>query len=353
MYKKAILPIVFVVTCILFSRIAADSPRELGKIKWKRDFPKALLLAKKENKPLMVLFDEVPGCSTCVNFGQGPLQHPVVVAAAESEFVPVVVFNNHQGKDAKILRKFGEPSWNNPVVRFLNHQEKDLIPRRQKYSSEFLIKQIAKALKAAGKEIPLYLQLALDEYETKNLQKATFAMYCYWSGESKLSGVEGVHYTMAGHLQGYEVVDVYFNPQVVAYSTLVKRAKNLGCSSRIFARTTQQLSTAQKIVGKKAVYSTQKSAAASSRDQKYQLRRFPQYYYLPLTHRQVNLLNHALVNGKNDYLKYLSPLQIKLSKQIRAQWPSKKIAALKPQRSMKNLPGYYAELYNALKRIDN
>lgn len=348
MYKTVILSITVVVVCTFFPDVAADSPRELGKIKWMRDFPKAQQLAKKENKPLMVLFDEVPGCATCVNFGQGPLQHPVVVAAAQSEFIPVVVYNNRQGKDAKILRKFGEPSWNNPVIRFLNHQQKDLIPRRQKYSSEFLITQIVNALKAADKKIPLYLQLALEEYQTKGLQKATFAMYCYWSGESKLAGVEGVQYTMAGHLQGHEVVDVYFNPQVVKYDALVKHAKNLGCSSRVFARTPQQLTTAQKIVGGKAVYNAAKSVAASARDQKYQLRRFPQYYYLPLTHRQVTLLNHALVNGKNDYLKYLSPLQIKLSKQIKSTWPNKKIAALKPQRSMKNLPAYYAKLHSVL-----
>lgn len=350
MYKTAILSITVVVVCAFFPDVAADSPRELGKIKWMRDFPKAQQLAKKENKPLMVLFDEVPGCATCVNFGQGPLQHPVVVAAAQSEFIPVVVYNNHQGKDAKILRKFGEPSWNNPVIRFLNHQEKDLIPRRQKYSSEFLITQIVNALKAADKKIPLYLQLALEEYQSKNLQKATFAMYCYWSGESKLAGVEGVKYTVAGHLQGYEVVDVYFNPQVVKYDTLVKRAKNLGCSSRVFARTPQQLDAAQKIVGSNAVYNAEKSVVASARDQKYQLRRFPQYYYLPLTHRQVTLLNHALVNGKNDYLKYLSPLQIKLSQQIKSVWPNKKIAALKPQRSMKNLPAYYVELHSILEK---
>ncbi|WP_372367432.1 VPGUxxT family thioredoxin-like (seleno)protein, type 2 [Candidatus Uabimicrobium sp. HlEnr_7] len=346
--RKYTIIIAIITTYVLFSNTTADTPRELGQIKWQRNFSKALQQAKKEKKPLMVLFDEVPGCSTCVNFGQGPLQNPMIVAAAESEFVPVVVYNNHSGKDAQILRRFGEPSWNNPVIRFFDHNQKDLIPRQQGYSNKFLLVQMVKALKATNKNVPLYLQLALSEYDKNKLQKATFAMYCYWSGESKLAGVKGVKYTMAGHLNGYEVVDVYFDPQTIDYEQLVIKANNLKCNSRIFARTKQQLKTAKKIVHNKAVYSKQKTAAASPKDQKYQLRRFPQYYYLPLTFRQATLLNNALVSGKRDYHKYLSPLQIKLSNQIKRSWPNRKVSSLVPQRSMKNLSRYYVKLKGAL-----
>ena len=43
-----------------------------------------------------------------------------MVEAIEDAFVPVVVFNNKGGKDAQLLKRFNEPSWNNPVVRFLD-----------------------------------------------------------------------------------------------------------------------------------------------------------------------------------------------------------------------------------------
>lgn len=39
----------------------ADRPPELGRIPFHRDYAAAVELAKKEKKPLFVLFDEVPG----------------------------------------------------------------------------------------------------------------------------------------------------------------------------------------------------------------------------------------------------------------------------------------------------
>lgn len=48
--------------------VAADPPKkadkpppELGRVPFHRDYPAAVELAKKEKKPLFVLFDEVPG----------------------------------------------------------------------------------------------------------------------------------------------------------------------------------------------------------------------------------------------------------------------------------------------------
>ena len=37
------------------------SARELGKVRWWRDFAAAKAEAKKTKKPLLILFDEVPG----------------------------------------------------------------------------------------------------------------------------------------------------------------------------------------------------------------------------------------------------------------------------------------------------
>jgi hypothetical protein len=39
----------------------AEAPVELGAIRWSRDFDAAQARAKKEGKPLLVLFQEVPG----------------------------------------------------------------------------------------------------------------------------------------------------------------------------------------------------------------------------------------------------------------------------------------------------
>ena len=51
-----------------------------------------------------------------------------MVEAIEDHFYPVLVYNNTD-KDAAILKSFEEPSWNNPVVRFLKPDGTDIIPR--------------------------------------------------------------------------------------------------------------------------------------------------------------------------------------------------------------------------------
>ena len=40
---------------------AAKQPAELGAVPWERDFDKAIAAARKAQKPLLVLFQEVPG----------------------------------------------------------------------------------------------------------------------------------------------------------------------------------------------------------------------------------------------------------------------------------------------------
>lgn len=62
-------------------------------------------------------------------FGEGALSHPLLVEAIESAFVPVFVSNNEPGPDRAVLESFGEPTWNNPAVRFLGPDGEPLAPR--------------------------------------------------------------------------------------------------------------------------------------------------------------------------------------------------------------------------------
>ena len=59
----------------------------------------------------------------------GDAPNPLLVEAVETEFVPVAVFNNRGGRDRQVLQRFGEPAWNNPVVRFVDAEGRDLIER--------------------------------------------------------------------------------------------------------------------------------------------------------------------------------------------------------------------------------
>ena len=119
-----------------------------------------------------------------------------MVEAIEDLFVPVLVYNN-KSSDSALLKKFNEPSWNNPIVRFLNGSGSDLIPRKSGvWTIGPMAARMVATLKAANREVPSYLSnLAIDP---SSLETATFAMSCYWTGEARLGAIDGVMTTTAG-----------------------------------------------------------------------------------------------------------------------------------------------------------
>jgi Thioredoxin-like len=134
---------------------------EVGKVAWARDFDAAQGVAKLSGKPMLVLFQEVPGCKGCQRFGRQVMSDPGIVKAIQENFTAVLVCNNHPGKDAEVLKRFGEPSWNYQVVRFLTADGRDLIPREdQVWTVPALSARMAKALEAAGRPVPAELRTA-------------------------------------------------------------------------------------------------------------------------------------------------------------------------------------------------
>jgi hypothetical protein len=328
-------------------RLIQKTPSELGLVVWGRDFPAALALATKEKRPLLVLFDEVPGCQTCKGFGAGPLSHPLVVDAA-GEFISVAVYNNVSGPDAEILTRFKEPAWNNPVIRFLDADGSDLIPRKDgEYTAGFLISRMARALEKAGRPVPEYMKLAVAEYAPNVREKAVFAMYCYWEGEAKLGRVEGVIGTRIGMLNGSESVEVEFDPTVLGYKTLLGKAMELDCAHKVFARTNDQFKAAREVVGNEVVRSDKAIDARTS--QQHDLAHYQDYYFLPLTALQATRVNAAVAaNESPDGL--LSPSQLALLKKTREAIGRnpKVFAGLTPDRSQGGLPRYLAKLEKLL-----
>ena len=57
----------FVATQVDAERSA--SPTELGRVDWLRNYDEAAEASRASGKPIFLLFQEVPGCATCVNFG--------------------------------------------------------------------------------------------------------------------------------------------------------------------------------------------------------------------------------------------------------------------------------------------
>lgn len=297
---------------------AKQRPQELGAIDWGRDFDAALARGKRENKPVLVLFQEVPGCSTCTTYGDVVLSHPLIRDAAESLFVPIAVYNNIKGDDERVLKSFAEPAWNNPVVRIMRHDRSMLADRVSgDYSKSGLVGAMSAALKKEKRNVPEYLQLLHDELTARQtgLENATFVMHCFWEGERRLGALDGVVETTPGFVKGKEVVDVYFDPKRISFVKLTEEARRLKCADAIFARTDKQHSEAAQIDG----LTVERTDERTKPDKvpKYYMSKTP-YRFVPMTEAQSARVNAALANKKNAD-RFLSPSQLRILAAVKAK----------------------------------
>jgi hypothetical protein len=214
------------------SLAAQSQPIELGDVHWLRSMDEAIAQSKQKGKPILILFQEVPGCATCRNYGSEVLTHPLIVEAIETEFVPLVIYNNKGGHDAEILKRYNEPSWNNPIVRIVHHNGNDIVSRLSgNYSLIGLIQKINEALFLRNSKMPVYLRLFHDELvaQQRGVQTATYSMYCFWTGEALFGKIKGVVKTTAAFQGGKEVVVVEYNPDVISKTELDKIAMTQNC----------------------------------------------------------------------------------------------------------------------------
>jgi hypothetical protein len=210
------------------------------------------------------------------------------VEAIEDLFVPLCVYNNKKGADAKVLEQYNEPAWNNPVVRIVNSGGKDLTQRMPDFRSQAeIVRGMATALKAAGKTPPAYLNLLEEELSARELglDTATFSMYCFWSGEGILGEIPGVIETEPGFQDGKEVVKVVFDPSKVKRSELE-----------------------QKTIPKGITACAKNTGFRMDKTPKYYLSNTP-WQYVPMTTLQACRANSMLGNGATPE-SVLSPRQI-------------------------------------------
>ncbi|MDA2921401.1 peptide-methionine (S)-S-oxide reductase, partial [Desulfobacterota bacterium AH_259_B03_O07] len=224
--------------------------------------------------------------------------------------------NNSDGHDYKILKSFGEPSWNNPVVRIMTHDRKELVPRLSgDYSKLGLVTAMIKALKNDNQIVPPYLRLLEEELRAKvnGSERAVFAMHCFWSGEEALGSIDGVISTKPGFMKGYEVVEVEYDPNVISYNKLLEKAKNERVANHIFVKDGVQKNIAEKVVGKSSV--SDLSNFRPDTDPKHYLSQTI-YEYVPMTALQASRVNSAIGSGKPPD-DFLSPRQLDLFKFIK------------------------------------
>ncbi len=283
---------------------------ELGIIHWQRDYKTALNLSRKTGKPVLILFQEIPGCSTCVNYGKKILSHPLMAEVIEENFIPLAVFNNRTGPDRVVLDKYGEPAWNNPVIRIVDKNGNDIVPRLNgDYTPSGIGEKIVQTLHKIGKKVPVYLNIIQEEFlALDRTDTAYFSMFCFWTGELELGPLPGVVATRSGTVAGYETVEVIFDTTHTDYKTLLLKALSLKCADRVFTLNKQQNKTASDVLPADKISDLDYFTPDS--EIKYYLMKSP-YRFLPLSPRQQILINRSLYDD-NDPQYYLSPRQIQL-----------------------------------------
>ena len=149
-----------------FGGEARNNPIEVGDVRWGRDLDAAFEHSAKTGKPVLVLFQEIPGCAGVQEFGREVLTNPLLVEAIENEFFPVLVYNNRKGGlDEKHLKRFQEPAWNYQVIRFLDAEGRDIIPRKDRiWTTSGVASRMIEALKTSNRPVPQYLK-SLTESE--------------------------------------------------------------------------------------------------------------------------------------------------------------------------------------------
>ena len=88
------------------------------------------------------------------------LTQPQLVRAIEEEFIPVLVYNNRSsGMDRELLKRYREPAWNFQVIRFLDADGRDIIPRKDRvWTTRGVAQRMVKALEVLKHPVPDYLE---------------------------------------------------------------------------------------------------------------------------------------------------------------------------------------------------
>jgi len=230
-FRSALLPAVLLAA----AAAAAANPVEVGRVDWRRDLDAAIAESARSGTPVLAFFQEVPGCAGCKKFGGEVMSDPLIVQTIEREFLPVLIYNNRPGEDARQLKRFGEPAWNFQVVRFLDGRGRDLIPRRDRvWTREGIAARMIAALEAAGREAPPYLRVAAYENDSERQGVAAFAQSCFWSGEAALGRIAGVVETEAGWIGGHEVTRVRYHVGLLSLDELLREAISAGVADTVY-----------------------------------------------------------------------------------------------------------------------
>ncbi len=286
----------------------AVTVEQLGQVRWAASFETAQKACEETGRPIFLLFREA-GAPLSVT----GLDHPLLADAVSESFIPVQILRPGESPEseepsegeppAKTLLA-NEPLAGPPAIRILDENGYPLDKRLRLDGATALrpepalARTLVRALEKADRPVPTYLDLLDDELsvDRAKIEKATFAMHCFWEGEGALAEVPGVVLTRPGFVEDREVVEVRFDPTRIPYEELLRRAKAMECATTVYTRSNSQQRIAARV----------HPDAAKRTDEPIRIDRAPKYWlsrtpirHVPMTELQAGRVNAAIGNEKD------------------------------------------------------
>ncbi|KAJ3195672.1 hypothetical protein HK101_011414 [Irineochytrium annulatum] len=327
--------------------LPTSNPPELGLVHFHTPLSSALAL----DKLIYIQFQEIPGCGTCTRFGAEVLAHPLIVELIETLTTPVAVRNNTQSEpDISIMRRYGEPAWNNPVARLVSPRTGADVAQRLSdiYAPRDVMAWLLSSLSTAV-ALPAWVDIAaasvglalvrlpsgvVTDIRTVEPEVIVCEMGCYWEGERVLGGLTGVLRTWPGWCEGREVVEVTYDPKVITVGEIRDAAARNNF-------TVKRGSGPWKItpVGYGEVKYHLKSRGGILR-------------YLPLTQMQQARINSAIGSGRGAEASWLlTPRQAEMARRMAEAADADAFQQLRPPYRDEELAGYMGRFMEIYGRI--
>jgi hypothetical protein len=296
------------------SSAAVNEFKELGRVRWRRDYDEAIKTSTSEKKPVFVFIQDISGVDVNIQYGEAVLSHPLVVEAIESLFIPLAIYNSEPNRDTDMLAKLSENSSNQTVIRIVNSRGTDLTERVvDNLTMDGILSAIIESLSG---ETPQYVEILYEEYKIpQNTESAIFPVHCFWAGEVELGPSRGILQTIPGKVGEREAIQVVFDSNVTSYRKLLEESHTFGLCKDAYYSNENQRKVAEEMFGDKGVKRSGKFVP--DRTPKYYLSQ-TSYESVPMTDRQAILVNSDLF-FKEDPKARLSPRQIQMFEFIESE----------------------------------
>jgi len=282
----------------------------LGRVRWMTSLEEAQVLADAEDMPILILHQNVSDNGRSLEYGTTVLDHPLVVEAIESLFIPVAFFQGGSGMDETYADLLGDLAPSALEVWITDSDFNDVAPRLgESHTIHELLGAMIEAYGWRGKDVPEYVKILHTETVNPDaLETAIFPVHCFWAGEVELGPSEGIVQTVPGRIDKQETVEVVFDRSVTSYEGLLEEALDVGLCENAYSLNDEQYRVASELVGTGKV----KRAGKMFPDNK------PKYYlsksayrHVPMTERQSIMVNADLFYER-DPRNRLSPRQVQM-----------------------------------------